>query len=347
MNMAVQLRTPSYRYHLLQPSGKRSGPYPGLEAEAEIRLELPTGPDNAENDRGAWRSNYASEWFLGRLLFVVREDEPTVEIVDLGEQIGDRFENQWDVTDNRRQLAAQLICIVRQDNVQAVARAASYSTSRQVIDELRDLLNASPADVAQYSWKMPTWGQAVSIGYGEEGAFNKEEQPTRVATELPHPNAVYCEYKSVPPHRSRLPHRYTGGWPPPVVLDEIPNWQNALDEEGVPGQDESTIKPAENQRTITDDAEYTAADVVVADGRETPALIELDSGRPERVICFDGQVTREISCVRGDAPIIPVPDASRYLFPIRVVSRLSQNLRNPDDRLRFTLDDHGCVTEDE
>ena len=44
-------------------------------------------------------------------------------------------------------------------------------------------------------------------------------------------------------------HRYTGEWPPLKVLEEIFNWDYALGEEHIKGQDETTLKPERNQKS--------------------------------------------------------------------------------------------------
>jgi hypothetical protein len=69
--------------------------------------------------------------------------------------------------------------------------------------------------------------------------------------------------------------RYTGCWPPIDVLAKYPNWIFALDEEGKPGQDETTIKPETQQRSISEETCFTAADAKLADGRVLTAIMRL------------------------------------------------------------------------
>jgi hypothetical protein len=83
--------------------------------------------------------------------------------------------------------------------------------------------------------------------------------------------------------------RYTGDWPPPEVLARYPNWEMAYEEEGVEGQDESTLRPQKEQRRITSDTVHTAGDVWLADGRTYPAIITVALGTPSSCWFHDGK----------------------------------------------------------
>ena len=61
--------------------------------------------------------------------------------------------------------------------------------------------------------------------------------------------------------------RFTGNNPPVGLWPRYPNWQNAYDEEGVPGQDETTLRPADNQQVIDDDVSFSAGDAALANGQ--------------------------------------------------------------------------------
>jgi len=74
-------------------------------------------------------------------------------------------------------------------------------------------------------------------------------------------------------------HRYTGEWPPIEVLKEIPNWEYALDEEGSPGQDETTLRPQRLQSAITNDTVVSAAVVLQANGCRRMGIVSLYDGR--------------------------------------------------------------------
>ncbi len=67
--------------------------------------------------------------------------------------------------------------------------------------------------------------------------------------------------------------RFTGQAPPPGLLERYPNWQNAYEEEGMPEQDETTLRPADNQSTIDDIVSCTAGDAIFASGQRLPALL--------------------------------------------------------------------------
>ncbi len=69
--------------------------------------------------------------------------------------------------------------------------------------------------------------------------------------------------------------RFTGEWPPIRLWDEYPNWEFALGEEDDEFQDETTLKPDENQFFIGKYTAYTAGKVVQANGKTLPALIEI------------------------------------------------------------------------
>ena len=43
--------------------------------------------------------------------------------------------------------------------------------------------------------------------------------------------------------------RFTGEWPPPGVWLQYPNWEYALDEEGAPGHDETTLRPSDERQS--------------------------------------------------------------------------------------------------
>jgi hypothetical protein len=71
------------------------------------------------------------------------------------------------------------------------------------------------------------------------------------------------------------PHRYTGEFPPIEVIDQFPNWDYALDEEGEPGQDETTIRPQSEQSFVTDDTAFTAVDVWLASTEQFVGIAEV------------------------------------------------------------------------
>src|SRR5262245_58348279 len=86
--------------------------------------------------------------------------------------------------------------------------------------------------------------------------------------------------------------RFTGEWPPQQYWSQFPNWENALDEEDEPAQDETTLRPAEEQTYIAEYTSFTTGNATLADGRTAPALIEVLGGTPAAVVIFlkEGEV---------------------------------------------------------
>jgi hypothetical protein len=74
--------------------------------------------------------------------------------------------------------------------------------------------------------------------------------------------------------RTRL--RFTPGPPTRAALAKYPLWCMALDEEERPGQDESTIRPSDDQERIDDSTAYVAAVAKTPSGRTFDAMIEGD-----------------------------------------------------------------------
>jgi len=90
------------------------------------------------------------------------------------------------------------------------------------------------------------------------------------------------------------PLRYTGDWPPPEVLQEYPNWDLALDEEGEEDQDDTTLMPEDQQKVVSENTIHTAGDVRLADGRSFPAIVTVAHGEPSSFDYHDG--TTWITC---------------------------------------------------
>jgi hypothetical protein len=132
--------------------------------------------------------------------------------------------------------------------------------------------------------------------------------------------------------------RFTGSWPVRELWDTYPNWEYALDEEDIPDQDETTLRPSLNQSSIDDDVAYTVGEIYLADGSVLPALIELIAGQIAGVTAFtlpdDGWTVRLLgspsrwSCISEHwlphderRPEVSPKDSS--VFPARLQSRLS------------------------
>jgi hypothetical protein len=75
--------------------------------------------------------------------------------------------------------------------------------------------------------------------------------------------------------------RFTRENPPQHFLARFPNWEFALDEESVDGQDETTIRPEAQQSCIANVTAYTVGVIHFANDLEMPAFIAIIGGRPE------------------------------------------------------------------
>jgi len=133
--------------------------------------------------------------------------------------------------------------------------------------------------------------------------------------------------------------RFTGENPPLHLWGWFPNWQNAYDEEGMPDRDETTLRPADNQRTIDNAVSFTAGDVVLSCGQRLPALLGGDRGEVGWIYVYPVQERDECWVMRFDAPsdrwvamnddwflrgpgILRVPAGDPGVFPLRATSRL-------------------------
>ena len=135
--------------------------------------------------------------------------------------------------------------------------------------------------------------------------------------------------------------RYTGNWPPPKVLERYPNWEMAYEEEGMDGQDETTIRPQAEQSVITFDTVHTAGDVWLADGRTYPAIITVISGPPEACSFHDGKRWWTIKTFRKKWEALvqtylpenkrekPLDLKDKSTFPLRIRTRLPRENGKP------------------
>lgn len=133
--------------------------------------------------------------------------------------------------------------------------------------------------------------------------------------------------------------RFTGKNPPLRHWDRFPNWQNTYEEEELPDQDETTLRPADNQATIDDDVSFTAGDAVLADGRSIPALLGVLSGEWEGIHVYPDPSQDVCWTLSFDVPsqrwkamnedwyleldgVLRVPVGDTAVFPLRVSSRV-------------------------
>jgi hypothetical protein len=137
--------------------------------------------------------------------------------------------------------------------------------------------------------------------------------------------------------RGKAKLRFTGEWPPQDLWDRYPNWEYALDEEDVEGQDETTLRPAKEQKFLTEDLAFTAGEVLQANNLRLPAILELSECRVVGVTAFtnpkDGWTVRALGnpprwvCIvedwlTEDERRPSVSFDQKEVFPIKVVSRL-------------------------
>lgn len=141
--------------------------------------------------------------------------------------------------------------------------------------------------------------------------------------------------KQAPTRKYPRKYRYTGGrLPPSSALEVYPCWMPALDEEGDDGQDESTIRPDDQQDFIGEFAVYTAADAELADGRTVPALLGqpdatfLHKDEVDVIIVYEGKRHWRVDTYDHDASWQPAEEGptkrhgNTKVFPMRVRSRL-------------------------
>jgi hypothetical protein len=145
--------------------------------------------------------------------------------------------------------------------------------------------------------------------------------------------------------------RFTGQRPPPGLLGRFPNWEPAYDEECMPNQDESTLRPADNQRTIDDEA-WTAGDAILGSNQELPALLYVLRGELCIVYVYPEPPSAKAWAMRFDTPSqrwvpmneewflqgeddLPVALDDSGIFPIQVTGRLP--LERSSDNIRVEI----------
>jgi hypothetical protein len=90
--------------------------------------------------------------------------------------------------------------------------------------------------------------------------------------------------------RKKPRYRFTIESPPVDLLSTIPNWEYALDEEGRSDQDETTLRPAESQASISTDVVFTSGVLDLADGSQCTALLEIMDGRIKGITASENGV---------------------------------------------------------
>lgn len=219
--------------------------------------------------------------------------------------------------------------------------AVSFLVGRDAIVELERALADQPWALATYQLDVPSRGK---IGFDGTRFFSERAvaRPTQEIPRLQHEFAVVESALKPPTDFELKKRRFTGSWPPISMLEAIPNWVYALDEETRSGQDETTIKPANNQRTIDYKIAFTAGEAWFPDGQVLSCLIGLDEGEPFSVICFGDTTFWQVTLPpEGSMPIIAITAEQITRFPVRVVSRLSTSARSSRKTIRFALTKEG------
>jgi hypothetical protein len=153
--------------------------------------------------------------------------------------------------------------------------------------------------------------------------------------------------------------RFTGEWPPPEILADYANWEYALDEEGEPGQDETTMRPESEQRFITPATVFTAGEIETNSGERIPAILEMFEGTIEGInaliphgapwrIYRAGSVKKWIPYTEDwlsekDRTHSAVSLADNSLFPIIIRSSLPK--QRGERKWAFSVDSQGFATE--
>lgn len=150
--------------------------------------------------------------------------------------------------------------------------------------------------------------------------------------------------------------RFTGEFPPPEYPEQHPNWANAYDEESVEGQNETTLKPHDQQSYIDEEVSFTAGEVLRADGAMNVALIEVIAAVPQAVYVFGGTLwgvalhypEKRWDSLRQDwipaeerMKAVSLDDAS--VFPLQVASRLPK--MKGGERIRFEIKPDGSAKD--
>jgi hypothetical protein len=137
--------------------------------------------------------------------------------------------------------------------------------------------------------------------------------------------------------------RYTGCWPPIEVLTQYPNWEYAIDEEPIEGQDETTIRPASNQSDISQEVAFTAGVVTQPNGQRLTAILEITRSKIEGfTVNAEGRWSWSMRLIGKPAIWVPItfewlPESERppsvlttdqEIFPLVVQSNLLVNGKN-------------------
>jgi hypothetical protein len=142
----------------------------------------------------------------------------------------------------------------------------------------------------------------------------------------------------------------TGRRPSAAQLRKWPNWRHCLDEEDEEGQDETTIRPDDEQAVIGPETTGTALEASSADGRRFPAFAlapgpeDLQQRNLDEVVLLEPRGARTVSILSDGWKPQPegrTLDLDDSCLPIRARSVL---LLPDGRRLELTLETGGRVS---
>ena len=304
------------------------------------------------------------EWALARLLFLLRQKNPQVELAALLQIEGTEIRLPLIVRDGTGQIIAQLALTAAKYEVCWQGPARSYIVAKNACDELEVRMLKEPEQLAEYQIAVP-WRKAMGwngkrfLGqrivrrpefYSPEMLAARQAQTVKLHSNTFSEHSFrVTEYPrdatTVQSSDPRREFRYTDKWPPLEAWAEIPNWVHAYDEEGRSGQDETTLKPARHQTFVSDDVDYTIGQAWLADDQIVPAILGLWSGKVTRIACFEERMCWEFSCGTITFQESSLTPQQRARFPVRVFSRLSRSRHDPAQTIRVLVDERGNVRE--
>lgn len=365
------IQTAHYRFHI------GIGPAGGLAARSmEFWLSEPiererAGPFFFQEPGLKWERLdedqvirvHRAEWALARLICLVCDIDPQFDVRAVLVVADEAIRLPFQVRDARGSPVAELALFASRSDVRWQGAARSYPIGKGAATELEDLMAAEPERLAECRIEVP-WRKAIGwngkkfLGqrilkrpeYYAKAAIaarqaGRERLNARLQVERHFVVREFAAEENDPSrNRSGRASRFTDIWPAPLLWAVTPNWTRALDEEGDRDQDETTVKPASEQRFISEDVDYTAGDAWLPDGRTIPALLHVISGEPRRIVGFEDATFWEFHCGPEPQGQPQLTAEQRQRFPLRIVSRLSRSLREPGATIRVIIDETGRVS---
>jgi hypothetical protein len=252
-----------------------------------------------------------------------------------------------EVHDHAGRMVASLMLRASWQSTRWEGFATSVAVGQSVMRELEASLSADPLALQPYELQGPGRDKIGWDGQSFLGA-KRVERPTFQPTPPRYEFRVAKSARRIEEMADPKQRRFTETWPPLSLQGSLPNWEVVYTENIRPKRDEETLRPASNQRVIERRIAYTAGEAWLPDGRVLPCLIEVDEGLPHGVTFFDRADAWDVPCYdarfdHGVVPIVMLTKEQEALFPMRVVSRLSQSVRNPDKTMRFEIGKDGWM----